>query len=192
VEEGIKMNWVGRLVKKEVCCDDTVLYLGCGLMQDIGSELSPEDGWLTCKHIIGVDIFRQYLEHIKHLNNVSVINLDINNLSMFLDRSFDVVIALDVVEHFEEKDAYKLISEMERIARKKVIILTPCKFDKNVEATEGKTETGLYRNFGPNIYLLHRCLIKFEWLMNNGYNVREVNAEKDNPNYYSFAVKVIK
>lgn len=186
------MNWVGRLVKKEVYSEDTVLYLGCGLMQDIGNELVPEDGWLICKHVIGVDIFRPYLEHIKNTKNVSVINLDINDLSMFLDRSFDVVIALDVVEHFEEKDSYRLINEMERIARKKVIILTPSKFESNIDAAEGRTKTGLYEKFGPNIYQLHKCLITFDWLRDSGYDVREVSADEDNPNFYCFAVKVIK
>lgn len=51
---------------------------------------------------------------------------NINSLqSHFKPKSFDAVIALDVIEHFPKKDSYKLITEMERIARKKVILLTP-------------------------------------------------------------------
>lgn len=51
---------------------------------------------------------------------------NINNLrSHFKRKSFDAVIALDVIEHSPKEDSYKLIEEMEKIARKKVIILTP-------------------------------------------------------------------
>ncbi|MBI2613565.1 MAG: class I SAM-dependent methyltransferase [Candidatus Levybacteria bacterium] len=51
---------------------------------------------------------------------------NINRLrSNFKIKSFDAVIALDVIEHFPKEDSYKLIQEMEKIARKKVILLTP-------------------------------------------------------------------
>lgn len=43
----------------------------------------------------------------------------------FKPKSFDAVIALDVIEHFPKEEAYKLIKDMEKIARKKVILLTP-------------------------------------------------------------------
>lgn len=43
----------------------------------------------------------------------------------FKTNSFDTVIALDVIEHFPKNEAFKLIKDMERIARKKVILLTP-------------------------------------------------------------------
>lgn len=51
---------------------------------------------------------------------------DINKLCQyFKPKSFDAVIALDIIEHFEKENAVKIIAEMEKIARKKVIILTP-------------------------------------------------------------------
>ena len=51
---------------------------------------------------------------------------NINNLrSHFKRKSFDAIIALDVIEHFPKEDSYKLIEEMEKIAKKKVILLTP-------------------------------------------------------------------
>lgn len=43
----------------------------------------------------------------------------------FKPKSFDAVIALDVIEHFPKNESYKLIKDLERIARKKVILLTP-------------------------------------------------------------------
>lgn len=43
----------------------------------------------------------------------------------FKPKSFDAVIALDVIEHFEKKVALRLIKDLEKIAKKKVILLTP-------------------------------------------------------------------
>lgn len=50
--------------------------------------------------------------------------------SFFKPKSFDAVVALDVIEHFKKKDALKLIDSMDRIAKKKVLIVTPYGFAK--------------------------------------------------------------
>lgn len=184
------MNWVGNLVQKEVSESDTVLYLGCGIMQDVGNKVdNMYFGKLRCKFIVGVDIWRQYLEHIKNEENVIVLNLDIRDLSMFIDKSFDVVIALDTVEHLEEKDSYKVIKEMERIAKKKVIILTPFEFYSNVKHTK---EHYPYCGLGDNPFMEHKCIVTYEWFEKNGFIVKKVTANIVEPVYYSFAVKVIK
>ena len=41
------------------------------------------------------------------------------------DGSFDVVVSLDVVEHFEKPDALRVISEMERVCAGSVVVVTP-------------------------------------------------------------------
>jgi hypothetical protein len=41
------------------------------------------------------------------------------------DKSFDVVLAFDIVEHLNEPDSWLLIREMERVAIKRVVIVTP-------------------------------------------------------------------
>ena len=45
-------------------------------------------------------------------------------------KSFDCVVALDLIEHLDKSDGFKLIKIMESIARKKVIIFTPNGFLK--------------------------------------------------------------
>ena len=40
-------------------------------------------------------------------------------------KTFDAVIALDLIEHLEKKDGFKLIEMMTKIAKKKIIIFTP-------------------------------------------------------------------
>lgn len=39
--------------------------------------------------------------------------------------SFDVVVALDVIEHLERPDGERLLGEMERLSRRFVVVLTP-------------------------------------------------------------------
>ncbi len=43
----------------------------------------------------------------------------------FKDKTYDVVMALQVLEHLPKKDAWKLLSKMEKIAKKQVIVATP-------------------------------------------------------------------
>ena len=43
----------------------------------------------------------------------------------FEPKSFDTVVALDVIEHLEKLDAMRLINSLERIARQRVILYTP-------------------------------------------------------------------
>ena len=51
---------------------------------------------------------------------------DIQDIDKYYkQKSFDAVISTDVIEHLEKKDALRLLKKMEKIARKKIIILTP-------------------------------------------------------------------
>lgn len=90
-------------------------------------------------------------------DNYTITNL--NNLkSHFKTKSFDAVISLDVIEHFPKKDSYKMIKEIEKIARKKVILLTP---------------NGFYPQDGydSNPYQIHKSGWSFENLQKLGYKV---------------------
>ncbi len=46
----------------------------------------------------------------------------------YRDRSFDAVVALDVVEHFEKPDALRMLLELERVSRSLVVVVTPSGF----------------------------------------------------------------
>ncbi|MEM2180850.1 MAG: class I SAM-dependent methyltransferase [Nitrososphaeria archaeon] len=43
----------------------------------------------------------------------------------FRDASFDIVLALEVIEHMEKLEGYKLLNEAERVSKEKVIVSTP-------------------------------------------------------------------
>lgn len=108
------------LLRRLIPAQSTVLDVGCGY-------ISPLRYIRNLKYTAGIDIDRAAVrvsrrQHIHHKYNVG----DIRGLGhLFPEKSFDTVIAFDVVEHLTKKDGYKLIRNMEKIARKKIIIITP-------------------------------------------------------------------
>ena len=104
---------------------DSVLDIGCG-------EDSPLGRVKKNFYSEGVDIFEESLKKSKK-NKIHDKYVSMNILKLgtkYKEKSFDAVIALDVIEHFKKGTANKLIKDMEKIAKKKVILLTPNGFYK--------------------------------------------------------------
>ena len=152
-------------VLQEKTKDKTILNLGCGLGQVF--EL------MECKNHLCVDVWEPYLEQIKF--RFSVIKLNIKDLSIFIDKSWDYVTAFDVVEHLEKPDAEKLLSECERIAREKVLVYTPVGFYKQ--------EDGQVNSWGAGNpeYQKHRCGFELAEMLERGYDIKEVRAPGEAP-----------
>jgi len=106
---------------------------GCSSILDIGcGNSSPVQFCSKRIYKVGVDA---YLPSIKESRKKKIHNkyyhITVDKLGkIFKDKSFDCVIAYDLIEHLKKTDGQKLITEMERIARKKVIIFTPNGFMK--------------------------------------------------------------
>ena len=149
------MNDVGRFVQGFIGSEDLVLDIGCGIMQ------ASDD--LNCKAILGVDIWKPYLERLSLLCPTVTIRCD--ELNRFVDKSYDVVICLDLLEHLSHEEAINVLKEMKRICRKHVIVYTPQTFDSNKEAV--KDSWGM----GENPHQEHRCVISRQDLRENGYKV---------------------
>lgn len=98
----------------------TVLDVGCG-------EDSPLGKVKKTFQSEGIDIFKPSIEKSKKRKIHDTYKLgNIKQLAKYYKpKSFDAVIALDVVEHLEKKDALAMMKQMEKIARKRVVILTP-------------------------------------------------------------------
>lgn len=98
-----------------------ILDLGCGQ----GLQMKTIKLRHRQTYSVGVDLFKPYIDKGKKekIHNKYIFG-DIRKIS-FKDKSFDVVMACQVLEHLSRKDAFALLNRMEKIAKKLVIISTP-------------------------------------------------------------------
>lgn len=142
-----EINWLQRYVEPQ----DEVLDVGCGTMQITRK--------LKCKTIFGVDAYKPYIDQLKTDGFANVFCGRIEKyLPDFRKKSFDVVLSIDSIEHLAKPAALKAIGQMERIARKRVIIFT----------TKGYIPQELEEN--PE-FQKHRCGFMPAELTELGYNV---------------------
>lgn len=99
----------------------TILDLGCG--QGYFGDLVNKD---LNYEITGIEIFDPYINECKAEGKyLKVIKGDITKKLSFSEGSFDAVICLQTIEHIEKEAAFSLLNEMERIAKRLVLISTP-------------------------------------------------------------------
>lgn len=75
--------------------------------------------------MIGGDLKVENVRHVKKHQVYDGALLFDGRYLPFRDACFDIVLALEVIEHMQKSDGYKLLSEAERVAREKVIVSTP-------------------------------------------------------------------
>lgn len=99
-----------NLIPKDI---QSVLDVGCGN----GFIINAFPNYLK---VVGVDISREALRHVNHVKLVSsVIHLP------FEKESFDLVQATDVIEHIPERYYFKALEEIQRIAKRYILIGVP-------------------------------------------------------------------
>jgi cyclopropane fatty-acyl-phospholipid synthase-like methyltransferase len=145
------MNTVWRKLDKS---SKLVLDVGCGK----GAPMT-----FIKKHMkfkaVGVDIFPPYLRISKQDGTYEDVILGDVRCLPLKDRQFDTVICIEVLEHLEKEDGEKLLSELERVARKQILITTPI----------SKYEQDAY---DENPYQEHKYIWKLQELRERGYRVR--------------------
>lgn len=160
---------VGYNIAPYLTNTQTVLTLGCGILET--------EKHLPYKHLVGVDIYRAYLDSMKNVENVLPICYDIRNIKdLFINNSFDVVLCLDVIEHLEEFEGLNIIEDAEDLAKKLVIFYTPLEFDTNEKNTANKK----LWSYG-NKYNLHKSLWTPEVFASRGYELHKDYPSKENP-----------
>jgi SAM-dependent methyltransferase len=104
-------------LEQELRSCKTVLDLGCGYdspIKDIHKSYS-----------VGVDLSKVYLLESKRKGiHDEYALMDVRRLG-FRPKSFDCVVALDILEHLEKVDGFQVLGSMEKIAKKKIIVQTP-------------------------------------------------------------------
>lgn len=108
-------NWREH-VKKALTDCDTVLELGCGY----NSPLQ----YCTIPFSVGVELFYPYLqESLRRGIHSQYFQADIRRIE-FKPKSFDAVVAVEILEHLTAQEGAELLSKMEQWAKKKVVVIT--------------------------------------------------------------------
>lgn len=152
-----------NLLHKSILKDcKTVLDVGCGAA---GSPVSLIKDRLN--YSIGVDAYLPSIEsserskaHTEHKH------MDVTKIAeVFKPKSFDCVVALDLIEHLTKEEGKMLLKNMESIAIKKVIVFTP----------NGYINQDIYDN---NEYQIHKSGWSAKEMKKLGYKVVGINGLK--------------
>ena len=176
------MNWLGKIIQTHVKSSDTVLDIGCGIFQAISNSLNSSRSFgitkkndrLKCHSLLGCELVEKYIDVAK--NHFPVLKMDVSDIQeyeKFPNNSFDVVICLDVLEHMKENIAILIIHQMIRIARKKVIIYTPSKFESNEKNIDNAW------NLGENPFQEHRSFVSPNMLKDFGFVISYPEPDKN-------------
>jgi ubiquinone/menaquinone biosynthesis C-methylase UbiE len=98
--------------------DETVVEIGCGE----GELLSRLRAWRPSRRHFGFDVSREILEEAQRHPGVTVALQSAEALAL-ADRSADVVIASEVLEHLANPEG--ALREIARVARRRVILSVP-------------------------------------------------------------------
>jgi ubiquinone/menaquinone biosynthesis C-methylase UbiE len=132
----------------------TILDIGCA-DGDLMGFINNRKRFYT----VGVDVYEPYLRECKRAktHNANIL-CDVRKLP-FKDKSFDVVLFLETIEHLEREEGLKVLQDVERIARREVIISTPVAFAEQ-------------KAYGENPHQEHRSFWNLAEMRQRGYKVR--------------------
>lgn len=136
-------QFIAAVLRNELRGIRSVLDIGCG-----NGVKQPLRDARYRGYAIGVDIHTDSVKKSKYLRtHTRVLCLDITkNWGRFRDKSFDAVTAFDFIEHLSKDEGSKLISQAERIARKKIIFLTPNGFIRQNVRLRGESRWNKHRS----------------------------------------------
>jgi len=115
----IPNTYLAELGKELKDCK-SVLDLGCG-------SKSPISNFPKTFHAEGVEIYKPSIEQSKKkgihdkYHNINMLGIG----KKFKPKSFDCVLALDVIEHLDKDEGARLINLMKKIAKKVLIVVMP-------------------------------------------------------------------
>jgi predicted TPR repeat methyltransferase len=141
----------------------TQSFKGCRSILDLGCGPNSYLRFVQNISSTGVELFRPYLDksHQQGIHNNYVL-ADIRKVS-FKPYSFDAVFASDVLEHITKEEGRHLLGEMQKWAKRKVIIFT----------TNGFIDQDRY---DKNPLQLHRSGWVESELLNQGFSIYGVNG----------------
>lgn len=137
---------------------DSALDVGCGPASPLRAAGFP--GLL-----VGVDVSSSTLRAARVADpGAMLVRADAATAGrLFRPRSFDAVVALDLIEHLEREPAFALIAALERLARRRVVLFTPNGWVPQPPAPD-------------NPYQEHRSGFTVDDLRALGYRVRGIHG----------------
>lgn len=145
-------------VRREIQGAASVLDVGCGSGGPLIKCPKPP-------RLVGLDGHAPTLEQLRAMGHYDELICAPLAAAAIEKKAFDVVVCLDVIEHFEKPEALALIFKMEGWARRKVVLATP----------NGFLPSG---QFDDNPLQVHRCGFEPEELRALGYRVRGTGGPK--------------
>jgi len=121
---------------------------GSNSLLDLGCGTGQSSSLFTIPAKVGVDGFEKYsFEYIKNSGG-EFVKGDLRKISeMFPSKTFDTVVAWDVIEHLIKDEGIKLLTDMERIAIKQVIVFTPFgMYEQNDDPLGENNEFNIHRS----------------------------------------------
>ena len=115
--QNIVLHFLPSLMTKRV------LDCGCGkgiwgyILRSIKNG---EDSWM-----VGVDLARRYLAHVKRFHIYDDIVLCDARRMPFAKKSFDIVLASEILEHMPKKHGLTFLQSLQEIATERVVVTTP-------------------------------------------------------------------
>lgn len=107
-------------IENSVKGSETLLDIGCGTDSPVQAFSDKIECTGVDVHLPSIRISKKKGIHSKYVHSAA---LDL--LKKFKRKSFDCVFACEIIEHMEKEDGYRLIKMMEKLARKKIVIVTP-------------------------------------------------------------------
>jgi len=115
------------------------------------------DDWQ--RQIDGIEIFPRYITPLHEFIYNHIYIGDAQTIIPTLEKRYDLILFIDVIEHFTLEDGYKLLQTCQRAARN-LIVSTPVEFIPQKVAFENPYEThhshwpaSQFKSFQPNVFI---------------------------------------
>ncbi|MFA6194134.1 MAG: class I SAM-dependent methyltransferase [Patescibacteria group bacterium] len=161
-------NYLKKIYKK--IFPDWTIYLqraakGCDSLLDLACGYNSLAQFLDVKHKVGVEMFEDYLRQSREKGIHDEYFQD-NILTIeFPPRSYDLVLASEIIEHLDKADGFTLLDNAERWAKKKVVIATPNGYIKQ-------------DSYDDNPLQIHKSGWSIEEFKQRGYRVNGIGGLK--------------
>jgi hypothetical protein len=116
--------------------------------------------------IEGIEVFKPYVDYARHhgsINKVNELNLEEMYKLPYPDKSFDIVICTEALEHLSRETALIVLLDTQRVAKEKIFISTPAFWMAHFEVD-------------GNPFQLHKSKWKFKDFENLGFKVKGIGS----------------